>query len=48
VDPSEEPAKGLSSNARFPPGPSAFAFALNRGGSILVTTGRALRDLAVR
>ncbi len=35
-------------NARFPRGPSALAFALNTGGSILVTTGPALRDLAVR
>ena len=31
----------LFSNARFPLRPSALAFALNTGGSILVTTGRA-------
>ena len=37
-----------SSNARFPLGPSALAFALNKGGSILNTTGPALRDLAGR
>ena len=35
-------------NARFPLRPSALAFALNSRGSILNTTGRALRDLAGR
>ena len=35
-------------NARFPHGPSGFAFALILCGSILVTTGPALRDLAGR
>ena len=34
-------------NARFPLGPSVLAFALNLGGSILMTMGQALRDLAV-
>ena len=34
-------------NARFPHGPSAHAFTLNLCGSILNTTGPALRDLAV-
>ena len=38
----------LQRNARFPLGPSAIAFALNSWGSILVNTGPALRDLAVR
>jgi hypothetical protein len=38
---------GIPPNARFPLGPSALAFALNSGGSILVITGPALRDLAV-
>jgi hypothetical protein len=35
-------------NARFPHGPSALAFALNSCGSILNTTGPALRGLAGR
>jgi len=35
-------------NARFPLGPSDLAFALNLCGSILNTTGPALRDLAGR
>lgn len=35
-------------NARFPLGPSEVAFALNLCGSILNTTGPALRDLAGR
>ena len=35
-------------NARFPLGPSVLAFALSEGGSRLVTTGPALRDLAGR
>jgi hypothetical protein len=35
-----------SHNARFPP--SGLAFPLNLCGSILNTTGRALRDLAGR
>ena len=39
---------GVPRNARFPLGPSALAFALNTGGSILVGTGPALRDLAGR
>ena len=38
----------VSSNARFPLGPSAVAFALKLCGSILVSTGPALRDLAGR
>jgi hypothetical protein len=33
-------------DARFPLGPSALAFALNSCGSILNTTGPALRGLA--
>ena len=37
---------GFDGNARFPRGPSAFALIL--WGSILVTTGPALRDLAGR
>ena len=37
---------GVVGNARFPLGPSALAFALNRCGSILNTKGPALRDLA--
>ena len=37
---------GVVGNARFPLGPSGLAFALNLGGSILNTTGPALRDLA--
>jgi uncharacterized protein with HEPN domain len=35
-------------NARFPRGPSVLAFALDLSGSILNTTGPALRDLAGR
>jgi hypothetical protein len=35
-------------DARFPVGPSALASALNSGGSILNTTGPAVRDLAGR
>jgi hypothetical protein len=35
-------------NAQFPLGPSGLAFALNSCGSILNTTGPALRDLAGR
>ena len=38
----------LLRNARFKHGPSGLAFALNPWGSILNTTGPALRDLAVR
>jgi hypothetical protein len=38
----------LLRNARFPRGPSEGAFALDLCGSILNTTGPALRDLAVR
>jgi len=38
----------LLGNARFPLGLSVLAFALNQGGSILNTTGPALRDLAGR
>jgi hypothetical protein len=38
----------LIPNARFPLGPSECAFALNTHGSILKTTGPALRDLAGR
>lgn len=34
----------LSSNARFPLGPSTLAFAQNSSGSILNNTGPALRD----
>ena len=37
---------GWECNARFPLRPSERAFALNTGGSILNTTGPALRDLA--
>ncbi len=39
---------GLCCNARFPHGPSALAFALTWSGSILITTGPALRNLAGR
>ncbi len=42
------PRIDLWGNARFPLGPSALAFALNPCGSILVTTGPTLRDLAGR
>ena len=35
-------------NPRFPHGPSVLAFAPDLGGSILNTTGPALRDLARR
>ncbi len=38
----------LLGNARFPRGPSDCAFALTLCGSILNTTGPALRDLAGR
>jgi hypothetical protein len=41
-------SKSFCGNARFPLGPSALAFALNLCGSILNTTGPALRDLAWR
>ncbi len=40
--------RDMFGNARFPHGPSALAFALSACGSILVTTGPALRDLAVQ
>jgi hypothetical protein len=39
---------GSFDNARFPHGPSALAFALNSLGSMLNTTGPALRGLAGR
>ena len=40
--------KECEGNARFPLGPSGLAFALNSCGSILNTTGPALRDLTGR
>ena len=40
--------EGSECNARFPHGPSDLAFTLNLCGSILNTTGPALRDLAGR
>jgi len=50
LDPNRERMDGYRfssmGNARFPLGSSGFAFALNLCGSILNTTGPALRDLA--
>ncbi len=43
---SEEVLRPAPGNARFKHGPSEVAFALNWCGSILVSTGPALRDLA--
>ena len=46
--PREELSSALHRNARFPRGPSESASAFTSCGSILKTTGPALRDLAGR